>query len=205
MRNSYDEELLRELEELDAQFDENGNRIKPDTENADVTAEGENDSYEAEEENFERSASGHLLIPLSILKDFPNHKFKPYTGERLADMVQSIKENGIIEPLVVWKKDGDYIILSGHNRKKAAELAGLTEAPAVIYTDLDDNQAQIIVGETNLRQRSFTDMAHSERAFCLAEHYEALKKKEEEKVLMSFRKSTLISLQTKMKKLRKPA
>lgn len=96
-------------------------------------------------------------------------------------MVQSIKGNGIIEPLAVWKKDGNYTILSGHNWKKAAELAGLTEAPAVIYIDLDDNKAQIIVGETNLRQRSFTDMTHSECAFCLAEHYEAMKKNNDKK------------------------
>lgn len=144
----------------------------------DEKAEEEKRLKEQEENGpFPRNKKGYFLIPFSVLKDFPNHKFKLYKGERLDDMVQSIKENGIIEPLVVWKKDDEYIILSGHNRKKAAEIAGLTKAPAVIYTDIDDNQAQIIVGETNLRQRSFTDMTHSERAFCLAEHYEALKKK----------------------------
>lgn len=115
-------------------------------------------------------------IPITLLKDFPNHKFPLYSGQRLDDMADSIKHYGILEPLVIQKKADEYIILSGHNRKQAAVLCGLDKVPCVVLENITDDEAAIIVGETNLRQRSFTDMSYSQRAFCLYEHYAALKK-----------------------------
>lgn len=124
----------------------------------------------------EPATSGITELEFSKMKPFPNHKFKLYEGQQLEDMVSSIKEFGIILPIIVWHKDDEYIILSGHNRKNAGEKAGLTKAPVVIKEDLTEEEAVLIVTETNLRQRSFTDLTHSERAYCLAEHYEAMKK-----------------------------
>ncbi len=116
-------------------------------------------------------------LPLEDLQHFPDHKFKLYEGEQLADMVRSVEEFGILLPLIVWKQeDKSYTILSGHNRFEAAKLAGLTEVPVIVKEDLTEEEATLIVTETNLRQRSFSDLSHSERAIALSQHYEAMKK-----------------------------
>lgn len=120
--------------------------------------------------------SGITEVDIEFLKPFPKHKFKQYDGQQLDDMVESVKDFGILLPIIVWQtEDGIYTILSGHNRVNAASIAGLTKVPAIIKTNLTPAEATLIVTETNLRQRSFVDLSHSERAFCLAEHYNALK------------------------------
>ena len=129
------------------------------------------------------SAQGETQEPAGIremecarMEPFPNHKFKLYEGQQLADMVESIRQFGVLLPIILWhNEDGKYIILSGHNRHNAALLAGLTKGPVIIKENLTYDEAVLIVTETNLRQRSFGDMSHSERAYCLAQHYEALK------------------------------
>ena len=110
------------------------------------------------------------------MEPFPNHKFKLYEGQQLADMVESIRQFGILIPIILWHREDDtYVILSGHNRCNAAKIAGFTKGPVIIKENLSCDEAVLIVTETNLRQRSFTDMSHSERAYCLAQHYEVLK------------------------------
>ncbi len=129
------------------------------------------------------SAQGEVPEPAGILEmdfarmePFPNHKFKLYEGQQLADMVESIRQFGVLLPIIPWhNEEGKHIILSGHNRHNAALLAGLTRGPVIIKENLAYDEAVLIVTETNLRQRSFGDMSHSERAYCLAQHYEALK------------------------------
>jgi ParB family chromosome partitioning protein len=110
-------------------------------------------------------------IPLSSLRSYRNHKFALYSGERLEDMVQSIKQNGILNPIIVRPSGAEYEILSGHNRTNAAKLAGLATVPAVIKTDLSDAEAEIYVIETNLIQRGFSDLAISEQAAVVAMRY----------------------------------
>lgn len=83
-------------------------------------------------------------------------------------------------PIVVRpyaKEEEKYEILSGHNRVAAAREVGLDKVPVVIRKGLTDNEALLIVTETNLIQRSFADLKHSEKAVILAVHYDALKKK----------------------------
>ncbi len=121
------------------------------------------------------NSSGTTEISLDQLKPFPEHKFKLYSGERLTDMVDSIKEFGVLMPIIVWHKENDYFILSGHNRANAAKLAGLTKVPVIIKENLTYEEAVLIVTETNLRQRSFSDLSESEKAYSLAQHYEAMK------------------------------
>ena len=119
---------------------------------------------------------GILEMDFSLMESFPNHRFKLYEGQQLDDMVDSIRQFGILLPIILWyTEDGRYIILSGHNRKNAAQLAGLTKGPVIIRENLTYEDAVLIVTETNLRQRSFADMSYSERAYCLAQHYAALK------------------------------
>jgi len=131
--------------------------------------------------NFETkepaSGSGGITeMCFDRMEPFPNHRFKLYEGQKLADMVESIRQFGILLPILLWyTDDGRYIILSGHNRVEAGSLAGLTKGPVIIKENLTHADAVLIVVETNLYQRSFAEMSHSERAYCLAEHYEAMK------------------------------
>ena len=110
------------------------------------------------------------------MEAFPGHKFKQYEGQRLDDMVESIRQFGILLPIILWYTDDSrHVILSGHNRVSAGKLAGLTKGPVIIKDNLTHEDAVLIVTETNLRQRSFSDLSHSERAYCLAQHYDAMK------------------------------
>lgn len=120
---------------------------------------------------------GVTQLQISSLQSYENHPFKLYSGERFEDMVRSIMEIGVIVPIIVRPKGEDeYEILSGHNRVNAAKTAGLETVPAVIKDQLTDEEAALIVTETNLIQRSFSDLCHSERAVALAAHHKTLKK-----------------------------
>jgi ParB family chromosome partitioning protein len=115
-------------------------------------------------------------MSFSKMKTFPEHPFQLYTGKRLDEMVESIKANGIYEPILLWLKcDGTYTILSGHNRVKAAKIVGLTESPVRIRENITDEEAMIAVIETNMNQRGFLEMSYSERAISLKNHYDAIK------------------------------
>lgn len=97
------------------------------------------------------SEQGITSIAIDKLVPYRNHRFTLYKGERLEDMIQSIKKNGVITPIIVRTMDnGRYEILSGHNRVYAAGQAEITSVPAVVKTDLSDEDAEIYVVETNL-------------------------------------------------------
>lgn len=110
-------------------------------------------------------------ISIDLLVPYHNHKFKLYDGERLDDMVNSIKANGVLTPIIVRpapNDEGKYEILAGHNRCKAAKLAGLTTVPGVIKEGLSDDSAELYVIETNTMQRGFSDLSVSEQAAVIA-------------------------------------
>lgn len=116
--------------------------------------------------------------PISVerLVSFKGHPFKLYEGQRLADMVESVRNNGVLVPIVVRPVENDkFEILSGHNRVAAAREAGLCEVLAVVRDGLSDEEALLVVTETNLIQRSFADLKHSERALAIAAHHNATK------------------------------
>ena len=113
-------------------------------------------------------------IAIEKLMPYSEHQLSLYEGVRLEQMVESIRENGILHPLIVRPKGVDYEILSGHNRANAAEIAELTDVPCIVK-DVDDNEAKLIVTATNFHQRSFSDWKHSERASVLKQHLDALK------------------------------
>ena len=121
----------------------------------------------------EREVSkGIQLIQIKNIQPFHDHPFHLYEGERLEDMITSVKEHGILNPVIVQKIDGGYEMLSGHNRMNAAKLAGLKEVPAIVKTDLSEEEAYVYVIETNLMQRSFSDLLISEKAAVLKARYE---------------------------------
>ena len=117
------------------------------------------------------TGSGVEMLDIDVIKPFRHHPFHLYEGERLNDMVESIKEHGVLNPVIVRKTHYGYEMLSGHNRQNAAKLAGLKVIPAFVKVDLPDEDAYVYVIETNLMQRSFTDLSISEKAVVLAERY----------------------------------
>lgn len=112
-------------------------------------------------------------IPLSEIDDFPNHPFKVKMDEDMNQLVQSVKERGVITPITLrQKEDGRYEIVSGHRRRKACELAGLDSVPAEIK-ELSRDEAIILMVESNL-QRSI--ILPSEKAFSYKIRLEAMKR-----------------------------
>jgi len=131
--------------------------------------------FNGNEQDFEQPLSVAVdtefaIIPFELMDDYPGHPFRLYTGERESDMIESIRVNGILQPLILRAVDnnGRYQILSGHNRRHAGLEAGLTAAPAIIKRNLTDDEAWVYVIETNLIQRSFSELSHSEKAAVIA-------------------------------------
>ncbi len=109
-------------------------------------------------------------IPCEMLVPYHNHKFTLYEGERLDDMVQSVKENGVIIPIIVQPtENGKYEILIGHNRWNACQLAGKPTVPAIVKEGLSAETAEMYVVESNLMQRGFDNLKISEQAAVVAE------------------------------------
>lgn len=125
---------------------------------------------------------GVQMLPIDAIAPFHEHPFKLYEGERLNDMVDSIREHGILSPVIVQKTASGYEMLAGHNRQNAAKLAGLTEVPAIVKAGLTEEEAWVYVVETNVIQRSFSDLSVSERIAVLSTRYDRVcgtKKREE--------------------------
>ncbi len=110
-------------------------------------------------------------IPCDMLHPYHNHRFELYTGERLEDMVESIKENGVLSPIIVQPIDNRYEILIGHNRWNASKIAGLPTVPAIIKEGLSEEDAEMYVIESNLMQRGFDNLKISEQAAVIAQRH----------------------------------
>lgn len=124
------------------------------------------------EEMINPVSSGQTMISVKKIVPFHNHPFRLYEGKRLDDMVESIREHGVLIPVIVQKIADGYEMLSGHNRWNAAKVVGIKEIPAIIKDNLTEREAYVYVIETNMLQRSFDDLLPSEKAAVLAERYE---------------------------------
>ena len=112
-------------------------------------------------------------IPIELIDDFPDHPFKVKMDEDMDQLVESVKERGLITPITLRpKEDGRYEIVSGHRRKKACEIAGLSVVKADIR-DMSRDEAIILMVESNL-QRSV--ILPSEKAFSYKMRLEAMKR-----------------------------
>ena len=120
------------------------------------------------------AVNGIVSISVEEIHPFHDHPFRLYEGDRLEDMVQSIREYGVLNPVIVRKVARGYEMLAGHNRTNAAKIAGLSEVPAIVKTDLSDEDAYVYVIETNLLQRSFAELLPSEKAAVLVARYEKI-------------------------------
>ncbi len=116
-----------------------------------------------------------LELEIDSLVPFPNQPFDPYTEDEMAQMVESIQENGVISPIIVRPKaDGEtYEIISGHNRVEACRRAGICQIPSFIR-DVDDDTAVILMVDSNLRQRD--ELSDMEKAKALQMKLEAIKR-----------------------------
>ena len=125
----------------------------------------------------ETKNSGELtFVPLDMLLPFPDHPFKLYEGIKLNELVDSIKEIGVVNAIIIRKKLNElhkYEILSGHNRANAAKLAGLKQIKAEII-EVDDDTAALIVVDSNFKQRE--TLLPSERAFGFKMQLDAMKR-----------------------------
>ena len=111
-------------------------------------------------------------IPISELYPFKDHPFSVVDDKRMEEMVESVKEFGVMVPVIARPLDGGgYEIVSGHRRKRACELAGIETIP-VLIRNLDDDEATILMVDSNLQQR--TDIPPTERAKAYQMKMEAL-------------------------------
>ena len=113
-------------------------------------------------------------LDIAQLHPFADHPFHPYTDERLRDLTDSIREHGVLMPVLVRPMaSGGYEIISGHNRVEAAKLAGLDKVPVTIR-EMDDDLATIAMVDSNLRQRDI--LLPSEKAWAYRMKMEAMRR-----------------------------
>lgn len=117
------------------------------------------------------------MIPVREICPYHEHPFRLYEGERLENMVESIREHGVLNPVIVREMgnaESRYEMLAGHNRLNAARIAGLETVPAIVKKDLPDEEAYVYVVETNVMQRSFAELLPSEKAAVMSSHYQKM-------------------------------
>ncbi len=110
-------------------------------------------------------------IDINLLKENPNNHFSKLDGEKWEDFISSIKTNGIINPILARSVEDGFEIIAGHNRVRAGKETGLKEVP-VIITDVDDIEASVLIGITNIQRENVTDL---EIGWAYRTTYEALK------------------------------
>ncbi len=131
------------------------------------------DIFKTEEEREEDKLSKIRDIPISEIDDFPDHPFMVRDDEDMQNLIESIKERGVITPAMVRKKeDGRYELISGHRRKRACELAGMDTLRCEVV-DMDRDEATIMMVESNF-QRS--NILPSEKAFAYKMRMDAMKR-----------------------------
>lgn len=132
-------------------------------------------SYDSIFQNDEQRNTEEIKpVPISELKPFTEQPFKVKLDEDMDALVESIKQCGVLTPVIARPhKDGGYEILSGHRRVKACELAGITDIPVVIK-NLDDDTATILLVDSNLQREHILP---SEKAFAYQMKLEAMKRK----------------------------
>lgn len=121
---------------------------------------------------IDQEQTGQVLdVPIRELFPFQNHPFKVLDDEKMAQTVESVRENGILVPIMVRNRpEGGYEVISGHRRRHAAEIVGLDTVP-VIIRDLTDDEAVIAMVDANLQRE---EILPSEKAFAFKMKLEAL-------------------------------
>ena len=124
---------------------------------------------------FERTHGSYMgrveKIDTNRIENFKNHPFKVKDDEQMENLVESIKENGVLNPIIVRPtKDNKFEIVSGHRRKRAVELADIEEIPCIVR-ELTDDEATILMVDSNLQRE---EILPSEKAFAYKMKMEAM-------------------------------
>ena len=131
------------------------------------------DLFSTDESRAEAQLEKVVTLNPADISDFPNHPFKVKRDEAMAEMVDSVKQYGVLVPALVRPKaDGGYEMVAGHRRKCAATLAGITEMPCIVRS-LTDDEATIIMVDSNLQRETILP---SEKAFAYKMKLEAMKR-----------------------------
>ena len=139
----------------------------------DLGMTGYDELFMNDAERREVSLPKIYTIPLSEIDDFPDHPFQVRLDEDMDQLVESVKERGVITPITLRRKGGGrYEIVSGHRRRKACELAGIATVPAEIK-ELTRDEAIILMVESNLQRSTILP---SEKAFSYKMRLEAMKR-----------------------------
>ena len=140
--------------------------------NANLALKGLDEMFSTEESRQEEQREQVRQIPIGELFPFKNHPFKVLDDDSMSDTVESVKQYGVLSPLIARPRPkGGYEIISGHRRQHAAELAGLETLP-VIVRQMDDDAAIILMVDSNLQREHILP---SERAFAYKMKLDAMK------------------------------
>lgn len=170
-KNYITEEEIKEAlgiddEEIDS-LDDKNNLEENVVDEQDIIIEDEEEKLNSEEV---------VLIDESLLEDYPNQPFKLYDEDKKDEMIESIKNFGIMQPLIVRKmQNNKYQILAGHNRKNCGKEAGMSKFPCIVKENLSDDEAKIYLVDTNLCTRD--NISPMERARGYKIKYDTYKKK----------------------------
>lgn len=141
------------------------------------------DAFVSDKKKAEENAEKIVEIPIHKIKDFPDHPFQVRNDEEMKALVESVGKSGVISPAIVRiKKDGAYEMIAGHRRKYACIQNKLKTIPCIIR-NLSDEEAVMIMVDTNLRQRQ--TILPSEKAFAYKMKLEAMKRQGERSDLTS--------------------
>ncbi len=131
------------------------------------------DLFSTESEREDNGTEKIHSVPISELKSFTDHPFRVRNDDKMRELVESVKTNGVITPLLVRPTaDGGYEMISGHRRRAAAISAGLSELPCIIR-QLDDDEATILMVDSNSQRE---EILPSEKAFAYKMRLEAMKR-----------------------------
>lgn len=129
--------------------------------------------FQTDESREEMKMEKLMDIPISQIKDFPNHPYKVKDDENMTELVESVKTRGLIQPVLVRPiEDGMYEMVSGHRRKRAFEIAGIEKIPARVQ-NLTRDEAILSMVDSNLQR---DEILPSEKAFAFKMRLEAMKR-----------------------------
>lgn len=141
------------------------------------------DAFVSDKKKAEENAEKIVEIPIHKIKDFPDHPFQVRNDEEMKELVESVGKSGVISPAIVRiKNDGSYEMIAGHRRKYACIQNKIKTIPCIIR-NLSDEEAVMIMVDTNLRQRQ--TILPSEKAFAYKMKLEAMKRQGERSDLTS--------------------
>jgi len=131
------------------------------------------DIFTTQAQRDAKAAETMQMIPIEDISEFPNHPFRVVEDEELEKMAESIREYGVLNPAIVRPREGGgYVMVSGHRRMRACELAWVREMPCIVR-NLSDDEAVILMVDANIQRET---VSPSEKAFAYKMKLEAIKR-----------------------------